>query len=561
MQLSEINQAVAQARDRLGIPQELGEYQIRDYLALFKHAREQYADRPAYNCLGHVLSFSELDQLSDRFAAYLQSLDFMQPGDRVSLQLPNLLQWPVAAMGIIKAGYILVNTNPLYTDRELKHQLNDSGAKIVISLKNISKELEEIVDQTSVQLVILTEVGDLLPTPRRQITNFALKYLLRQVPRVRFENSIPFLTVLADGTDKALAPITAREEDVAVLQYTGGTTGISKGVMLTHKNLMSCMYQVACIYEKAEWTKGEMRMVTPLPLYHIYAFSVSFNHALYNGHENVLIPNPRDIKKFAKTLKNIPFDGMTGLNTLFNGLMNNKDFQGMDFSRVKLTLSGGMALSRSIADRWEELTGAKICEGYGLTESTGIMSVNSPEAPMLGTVGCIFSSTLVRIKDQQGNDLGVGEEGELWFKGPTMMAGFWEKPDDMEELMDEDGYMNTGDIARINDNGYLSIVDRTKDMIVVSGFNVYPNEIEEVVIAHPKIRECAVIAGKEDDGEYVRLFVVADQNDISAEEIREYCRQNLTGYKVPKTVTFVDEMPKSNVGKILRRELREKYPG
>lgn len=561
MQLSEINQAVAQARDRLGIPQELDEYEIRDYLALFKYALEQYADRPAYNCLGHVLSFSELDQLSDHFAAYLQSLDFMQPGDRVSLQLPNLLQWPVAAMGIIKAGYILVNTNPLYTDRELKHQLNDSGAKIVISLKNISKELEEIADQTSVQLVILTEVGDLLPTPRRQLTNFALKYVLRQVPRVKFENSVSFASVLADGAGKSLNPVTVKEEDVAVLQYTGGTTGISKGVMLTHKNLMSCMYQVACIYEKAEWTKGEMRMVTPLPLYHIYAFSVSFNHALYNGHENVLIPNPRDIKKFAKTLKNTPFDGMTGLNTLFNGLMNNKDFQGMDFSRVKLTLSGGMALSRSIADRWEALTGAKICEGYGLTESTGIMAVNSPEAPMLGTVGCIFSSTLVRIKDQQGNDLGVGEEGELWFKGPTMMAGFWEKPDDMAELMDEDGYMNTGDIARINDNGYLSIVDRTKDMIVVSGFNVYPNEIEEVVIAHPKIRECAVIAGQEEDGEYVRLFVVADQNDISAEEIREYCRQNLTGYKVPKTVTFVDEMPKSNVGKILRRELREKYPG
>ncbi|MEQ9565818.1 MAG: AMP-binding protein, partial [Pseudomonadales bacterium] len=321
MQLSEINQAVAQARDRLGIPQELDEYEIRDYLALFKYALEQYADRPAYNCLGHVLSFSELDQLSDHFAAYLQSLEFMQPGDRVSLQLPNLLQWPVAAMGIIKAGYILVNTNPLYTDRELKHQLNDSGAKIVISLKNISKELEEIADQTSVQLVILTEVGDLLPTPRRQLTNFALKYVLRQVPRVKFENSVSFASVLADGAGKSLNPVRVKEEDVAVLQYTGGTTGISKGVMLTHKNLMSCMYQVACIYEKAEWTKGEMRMVTPLPLYHIYAFSVSFNHALYNGHENVLIPNPRDIRKFAKTLKNTPFDGMTGLNTLFNGLM------------------------------------------------------------------------------------------------------------------------------------------------------------------------------------------------------------------------------------------------
>ncbi len=562
MQLSETNQAVARARERLGIPQELGDYQIRDYLALFEHARNEYADRPAYHCLGHTLSFIELDRLSDQFAAYLQSLEFMEPGDRVSLQIPNLLQWPVAAMGIIKAGFILVNTNPLYTDRELKHQLNDSGAKVVISLTNISKELEEIIDQTPVQMVILTEVGDLLPSPRRQITNFALKYVLKQVPRVAFAHSMSFLDVLAQGAKKSLSPVQPKEEDVAVLQYTGGTTGISKGVMLTHKNLMSCMYQVACIYEKAEWTKGEMRMVTPLPLYHIYAFSVSFNHALYNGHENVLIPNPRDIKKFAKTLKNTPFDGMTGLNTLFNGLMNNKDFQDMDFSRVKLTLSGGMALSKSIADRWEALTGAKICEGYGLTESTGIMAVNSPEAPELGTVGCIFSSTLIKIKDHDGKELGVGEEGELWFKGPTMMAGFWDKPDDMDELLDEDGYMNTGDIARINDNGYLSIVDRTKDMIVVSGFNVYPNEIEDVVIAHPKIQECAVIAGNdEDEGEYVRLFVVADENEISADEIRKYCREQLTGYKVPKTVTFVDEMPKSNVGKILRRELREQYPG
>ncbi len=562
MQVSEINQAVARARERLGIPQELGDYQIRDYLSLFRHARENFPDRPAYNCLDHCLSFSQLDRLSDQFAAYLQSLDFMQLGDRVSLQLPNLLQWPVAAMGVVKAGYILVNTNPLYTDRELKHQLNDSGAKVVISLKNISKELEEIVDQTNVQLVILTEVGDMLPAPRRQITNFALKYVLRQVPNVKFANTVTFSDVLAQGSDKSLTPITVEEDDVAVLQYTGGTTGISKGVMLTHRNLMACMYQVASIYEKASWTKGEMRMVTPLPLYHIYAFSVSFTHALYNGHENVLIPNPRDIKKFAKTLKGMPFDGMTGLNTLFNGLMNNEDFQGMDFSRVKLTLSGGMALSKSIADRWEDLTGAKICEGYGLTECTGIMAVNSPEAPMLGTVGCIFSGTLIRIKDHNGNELGVGEEGELWFKGPTMMAGFWEKPDDMAELMDDDGYMNTGDIARINDNGYLSIVDRTKDMIVVSGFNVYPNEIEDVVIAHPKVKECAVIAGQDnEDGEYVRLFVVADENEVSGNEIRDFCREQLTGYKVPKTVTFVDEMPKSNVGKILRRELREKYPG
>lgn len=558
--ISAVNQALFNARARMGVDQELPESDIKTFHDLFAKAQTRFANNPAYQCLGQVITFGDLDRLSDQFAAYLQSLDFMQPGDRVSVQLPNLLQWPIVAMAVLKSGFILVNTNPLYTSRELKHQLNDSGAKLVITLTNIASELHEIIDETGVEQVILTEVGDMLPRLKRVVVNGVLKYVLRQVPSLKFKYSVPFLDALnSRKNDKPiLAEVTP--EQVAVLQYTGGTTGVSKGVMLTHSNLISCMRQVESIYKKADWRPGAMRMVTPLPLYHVYAFSVAFTHALNNGHESLLIPNPRDIKKFVKLLKSTPFDGMIGLNTLFNGLMNNPDFQGLDFSRVKLTLSGGMALAKPIADRWYEMTGAKICEGYGLTESSGILSVNLPEAPILGTVGSAFSSTSLKITDDDGNELAVGEAGELWFKGPQMMTGFWEKPDAMNELVDDEGYMRTGDIAVMNDNGYLSIVDRAKDMIIVSGFNVYPNEVEDVVIAHPEVVECAVVAGKKESGEYVRLFVVADETKVSVQELRDFCRENMTAYKVPKTVTYVDEMPKSNIGKILRRELRDKYP-
>lgn len=557
---SAVNQALDQARTRLGVPQVLPESDIRTFDDLFEKARQQFSDSPAYQCMDHVLTFKDVDRLSDQFAAYLQSLDFMDKGDRVSLQLPNLLQWPVAAMAVIKAGFILVNTNPLYTSRELKHQLNDSGAKVVITLSNIASELHEIIDETAVKQVILTETADLLPTFRRIAINAVLKYVMRKVPSLRFDNAVAYRDALNKGSHLSVTPVDMDPADVAVLQYTGGTTGVSKGVMLTHKNLISCMQQVEWIYSKSDWESGSMRMVTPLPLYHIYAFSISFTHSMNNGHESVLIPNPRDFKKFAKLLKRTPFDGITGLNTLFNCLMNEEAFRGADFSRVKLTLSGGMALSKNIADRWYELTGGKICEGYGLTECSGILSVNAPENPVLGTVGCAFPGTELKIIDEDGNELGLNEPGELCFKGPQRMSGFWGRPDAMKELLDEDGYMSTGDIAIMNDSGHLSIVDRAKDMIIVSGFNVYPNEIEDVVIAHPKILECAAVAGKTDDGEYVRLFVVADESEVSVEEIRTFCKENMTAYKVPKTVTYVDEMPKSNIGKILRRELREKYP-
>jgi len=555
-----VNQALNNARSRLGVPQILPKGEVVDFNGLFEKARREFVNQPAYQCMGHILTFKDVDQLSDQLAAYLQSLDFIERGDRVALQMPNLLQWPVAAMAILKAGLVLVNTNPLYTSRELKHQLNDSGAKLVITLANIASELHEIVEETSVEQVVLTEIGDLLPTLRRVGTNAVLKYILRKVPSLEFKNTISYLDALNFGSKLKYTPVQTSPDDVAVLQYTGGTTGVSKGVMLTHANLIACMQQVEWIYKKSEWKAGCMRMVTPLPLYHVYAFSISFTHSLNNGHESVLIPDPRDIKKFVKLLKRTPFDGITGLNTLFNSLMNNEDFRGMDFSRVKLILSGGMALSQNIAERWKDLTGAQICEGYGLTECSGILSVNEPGKPVLGTVGCAFPGTELKITDEEGKELGLNEPGELWFRGPQMMIGFWQRPEAMDELLDDEGYMRTGDIALMNESGLLSIVDRAKDMIIVSGFNVFPNEIEDAVIAHPKIQECAVVAGKTDDGEYVRLFVVADENEISAQEIRAFCKENMTAYKVPKTVTYVDEMPKSNVGKILRRELRDKYP-
>ena len=555
-----VNQTLVAARTRLGVGQTLPEGSIVDFNGLFEKARREFSSQPAYQCLGHILTFGEVDRLSNRLAAYLQSLDFMQKGDRISLQLPNLLQWPVAAMAILKAGFILVNTNPLYTSGELEHQLNDAGVKLVIALANTASELHKIIDETSVEQVILTEAGDLLPTLNRIGTNAVLKYILRQVPSLDFKNTIAYRDALKAGAELDLAPVQTGANQVAVLQYTGGTTGVSKGVMLTHGSLIACMRQVEWIYQKSEWQAASMRMVTPLPLYHIYAFSISFTHSLNNGHESVLIPNPRDITKFVKLLKRTPFDGMIGLNTLFIGLMNNEEFRGMDFSRVKLILSGGMALSKNIADCWKELTGGQICEGYGLTECSGILSANEPENPILGTVGCAFPGTELKITDAQGNELGLNEPGELWFKGPQMMAGFWGRPEAMKETMDSEGYMRTGDIALMNERGYLSIVDRAKDMIIVSGFNVCPNEIEDRVIAHAKIREAAVIAGRTDEGEYVRLFVVADEKDISAQEIRAFCRENMAAYKVPRTVTYVDEMPKSNIGKILRRELRDKYP-
>jgi long-chain acyl-CoA synthetase len=418
--------------------------------------------------------------------------------------------------------------------------------------------LAGVIDQTDVRMVVLTEVGDLHPQPKRTLINWVVRYVRRQVPQLHFPDWISFRQVLNQGAALPKPDLPEPEtEDIAVLQYTGGTTGGPKGCMLTHGSLISSMHQCTWLYQRAGWEAGRSTLVVPLPLYHIYAFDVGFCHGLMNGHHTLLIPNPRDIKDFVRTLRKSSFEGFTGLNTLFNALMNNTDFASMDFSRARLAIAGGMALSSSVAERWEKLTGVQICEGYGLTESSGILSVNVPGDIRLGTVGVGFSGCEFRIAGENGESLPVEQPGELCFKGAQMMKGYWNNPEETKKILDDDGWMRTGDIAVMGADGRLRIVDRAKDMIVVSGFKVFPNEVEDVLMDHPDIVECAVVAGRTDTGEFVRAFVVSSRASLTAEEVQEFCRSRLTAYKVPKTVEFRDSLPKTNVGKILRKELRD----
>lgn len=553
-----VAEALNNVRESYGLPHDLPDSSIRTFPDLFRHAAKNYGDSSAYTCLNHSISFAELDALSDAFAAWLMAQDYLNPGDRVAMHLPNLLQYPVAAMAVLKAGLILVNTNPLYTGTELVDQFRDADVKLVVTLKNIAADLASIVDQTGVQKVVLTEVADLHSQPKRALINGVVKYIRREVPRLNFSSSIDFREVLRLGRamPKPDYP-TPNEEDVAVLQYTGGTTGGSKGCMLTHGSLISSMHQCTWLYQCADWQEGQSTLVVPLPLYHIYAFDVGFCHCLINGHNTLLIPNPRDIRSFVKTLSKTHFEGFTGLNTLFNALLNNDDFVKLDFTGVRLAIAGGMALSSSIAERWEKLTGSQICEGYGLTESSGILSVNVPGDIRIGTVGIGFSGCEFKIVSEDGESLPVEEAGELYFKGAQMMKGYWNNPEESKNILDEDGWMRTGDIAVMGEDGRLRIVDRAKDMIVVSGFKVFPNEVEDVLMGHPDIVECAVVAGKADAGEFVRAFIVSSNSGLTDEDVKDYCRAKLTAYKIPKQVEFRESLPKSNVGKILRKELRD----
>ena len=428
---------------------------------------------------------------------------------------------------------------------------------MIFTFANLATELNQVVDETEVQEVIVTEFADLHDTPARLLINFVLRYVKKAVPKLNWSSATGFRELLSSATAEQYQPYSAEPEDLAVLQYTGGTTGKAKGVILKHANLIGNMHQVSGVYDHANWESGKMRMVVPLPLYHIYAFDIAFCHSLNKGHESILVTDPRDLDGFIKELARTPFDGFIGLNTLFNGLMNKPEFCQLDFSRLRLCLSGGMALTKSIAKHWKEVTGVDICEGYGLTESSGILSVNVPGHTQINTVGIAFPSTQIRLVGEDGKICDIDEAGELCFKGPNAMSGYWQKTEATDEVIDAEGWVHTGDIAVMNSEGVLSIVDRKKDMIIISGFNVYPNEIEDVVIAHPDVVECAVVGGKGDDGEFVKLFVVPKRKDLSVDEVRSYCREKLTAYKVPKEVVFKDDLPKSNVGKILRKELRD----
>ncbi|GAA5442219.1 long-chain-fatty-acid--CoA ligase [Microbulbifer sp. NBRC 101763] len=529
----------------------------RSILDVFKGACAKFGDRPAFTCLGRTLTIGDIDTLSAKFASYLQNHTNLKPGDRIAVQLPNVLQYPVVVFGALRAGLVVVNTNPLYTQRELKHQLNDSGAKALIVLANIADTASAVVAETGVEEVIVTEIADLHSPLKRTLINSVAKYIKKMVPEFSFANQVSFREVMTLGAQQPQQDAERTPDDIAVLQYTGGTTGVAKGAMLTNRNLVANMEQVREAFGSG-MKEGEEYYIAPLPLYHIYAFTIHCMCLFSTGNHSLLIPNPRDIPGFVKMLKGQRFTGFVGLNTLFNGLMRNKEFAELDFSKLHSTASGGMALTRDTAKRWEEMTGCVVMEGYGMTETSPVVSFNPTDGVQLGTVGIPVPGTEVKVVDENGNDLPNNSPGELCVRGPQVMKGYWQRPEATADTIDSEGWLNTGDMAVIQDDGYIKIVDRKKDMIIVSGFNVYPNEIEDVVSAHPKVTEAAAIGvPDEKSGEQVKLFVVKADSSLTEDEVIAFCRENMTAYKVPKQVEFREDLPKTNVGKILRRELRD----
>lgn len=523
---------------------------------LFDKSVQEFAERPAFSCMGRTMTYGELDQLSAQFAAYLQHHTDLQPGDRIAVQLPNILQYPVVVWGALRAGLIVVNTNPLYTEREMEHQFNDSGARLLVVYAGMADKALAVKDKTPIENIICTEIADLHPGFKRVLVNTVVKRIKKMVPAYDPAAVKPLRDCLSAGAGKSFSPVAKQQTDTAVLQYTGGTTGVAKGAELTHGNLIANMLQCYEYFALA-LKPGQETFVAPLPLYHIYAFTVHCLVIMETGNHNVLIPNPRDIPGFVKELGKWNFNGCAGLNTLFVALMNNPDFQKLDFSHLKLTISGGMALTKEAAERWEKMTGCAISEGYGMTETSPVVSFNPPGFAQLGTIGLQAPSTEVRVVNDAGEDQPAGEPGELLVRGPQVMKGYWKRPEETAKTLTEDGWLHTGDVAVIQDDRYIRIVDRMKDMIVVSGFNVYPNEVEDVLVQHPAVVECAVVGVvDEKSGEAVKAFVVTN-TEVTVDELIAHCKQGLTSYKVPRQFVFRTELPKTNVGKILRRELRD----
>ncbi len=522
---------------------------------VFDQCCRRYADSPAFTCMEHTLTFRDIDQLSGRFAAYLQQHTKLEPGDRIAIQLPNVLQYPVAIFGALRAGLIVVNTNPQYTAHEIRYQLRDSGARALLVLANMAHHAAEIIEETDLEQVIVTEVADFHPPVKRTLLNFVIKRIKKMVPPYEFPSQIGLREAL-NLPQQPYQPVDRTPDDIAVLQYTGGTTGAPKGAMLTNRNLVANMQQVN-EHMRDMFRENQEYYVAPLPLYHIYAFTLHCMSAMALGNHNLLIPNPRDIKGFVKTLKGTPFTCFVGLNTLFNALCRDPDFVELDFSHLRLTSSGGMALTEAAATRWEKVTGVPICEGYGLTETSPVVSINPPDKPQLGSVGVALPETECKVVDEEGKVLPEGEEGELCVRGPQVMKGYWDQPEETEKSIDSEGWFKTGDMAVIQEDGYIKIVDRKKDMINVSGFKVFPNEVEDVLSSHPDIVESAVIGVLDEEGnEIVKAYVVASK-EMSVEEVRSHAKTKLTAYKVPHEVEFRDELPKTNVGKVLRRKLRD----
>jgi len=540
------------------VPREIDPDKYRSIGEMFSESAARYADYPAFASMGKSYSYAEIDRLSRAFAAYLQGELGLARGDRVAIMMPNIIQYPIAMLGILRAGYTVVNCNPLYTPRELGGQLADSGAKAILIVENFAHTLEQVLDRTDVEHVIITRLGDMLDFPKANIVNLVVKRVKKMVPKWNIPGALRFKETLSTGAKRSYRPVDVGPDDLAFLQYTGGTTGIPKGAMLTHRNMIANLEQ-AHAWIKPHVREGQEVIVTALPLYHIFALLANCLTFMKIGAKNILITNPRDIPAFVKELDKEPFTALTGVNTLFNALLHNEDFRKLDFSSLKLTLGGGMAVQKSVAHEWKEVTGKPLVEAYGLTETSPAATINPLDIEeYTGAIGLPISSTEISIRTPDGEEVRVGEPGELCIRGPQVMPGYWQRPDETALVFTDDGFLRTGDMTKIDDKGFIYIIDRTKDMINVSGFNVYPNEIESVIASHPGVVEAGVVGLPDaQSGETVKAVIVKKDPDLSEDDIIAFCREQMTPYKVPRQIEFRDELPKSVVGKILRRELRE----
>jgi long-chain acyl-CoA synthetase len=541
-----------------GVAAEIDPGQYSSLRDMFEQAVRRFGKRPAYTNMDHTLSYADLDRLSRNFGAWLQHVARLGRGDRVAVMLPNVLQYPIGIFGILRAGMTVVNTNPLYTARELEHQLNDSGATVIVIVENFAHVLAEVIAKTRIKHVILTGVGDMLGFPKSAIVNFVVRRVRKQVPPFHLPATVSFRKVLTMGAALDLNHVVVDHEDIAFLQYTGGTTGVSKGAMLTHRNMVANVLQ-AQTWMSPWISEVDQIVITALPLYHIFALTANCLVFMCVGAHNVLITNPRDFQGFVKELKKYPFTYMSGVNTLFNALLHTPGFDKLDFSHLQVALGGGMAVQGAVAARWKEVTGHFLTQAWGLTETSPAACINLFGTPFNGSIGLPIPSTEVSIRDDNGNELSLGAVGEICVRGPQVMRGYWNRPDETAKVMLANGWLRTGDVGRIDGEGYVFIEDRKKDMILVSGFNVYPNEVESVAVTHPAVLEVAAVSQVDErSGEVVALFVVPKPGkQLTEAEIIEHCRKSLTGYKVPKHVYFRKELPKTNVGKILRRALRE----
>ncbi|MEW4982851.1 MAG: AMP-binding protein [Cycloclasticus sp.] len=524
---------------------------------IFEQSVEQFASRPAFSNFGKTLTYAEFESSTRAVASYLQNKLGLEKGDRVAIMMPNLLQNPVCIFGVLRAGLTVVNTNPLYTARELRHQLNDSGAKAIIVVENFASTVQEVVADTQLEHIIVTKMGDMLDFPKSMLINLVVKYVKKMVPSFSLANAISFKNVLSEGAKLEFTHIAPTHDDIAFLQYTGGTTGVSKGAILTHKNMVANMLQAS------EWIKNDVILgneivITALPLYHIFSLTANCLVFMEAGAKNILITNPRDFAGFVKELSSIPFTAITGVNTLFNALINTKGFSDIDFSKLKITLGGGMSVQPAVAAQWKQITGCTLVEAFGLTETSPAVCINPLNLKEYnGSIGLPISSTYCQLVDDKGQVITDGESGELCVKGPQVMRGYWNRPEETANVLSDGGWLKTGDVAKMDGNGFFYIVDRIKDMILVSGFNVYPNEVENIIVEHDGVLECGVIGVPDEKrGEAVKAFVVKKDDSLSEADLIAHCKKSLTAYKTPDKIVFIQELPKTNVGKVLRRELR-----